>query len=61
MQTNSTSDILSLSHKQAMIATKNGQALKLIKKMARGRYLTAKVSVMKQIVPEMLLVSTVHL
>ena len=40
-----------------MIATKNGQALKLTKKMAKGRYLTEKVKVMKQIVPEALRVS----
>ena len=39
------------------MATKNGQALKLTKKTARGKYLTENVSVMKQMVPEMLRVS----
>ena len=36
-----------------MIAVKNGHALNITKKIARGKYLTANVKVMKQIVPEM--------
>jgi len=61
IQNTSTIDMISLSHRQAIMAMRKGVAFKTTKKMLRGRNFAAKTIDRKAMVPLRHLIKSIHL